>query len=121
MTIVDIHGRLGNSALLYTIVILVWALWRFFKKQGPDSNYWGALAVAEGLYLLLGVFGLLSWLTGVGTLSGFIHPLYGIVSVLVVPAMFLYTRANENRRTMLLFAGALLFQIGIILRGMATH
>jgi hypothetical protein len=121
MWVVEIHGRLANTALLYTIAMILYTLWRYFRKQGPDSNYWGALAIAEVVYVIQGILGMVIWLTGLGELERlFVHALYGIISVLVVPGMFLYSRGRENRRLMLIFALALLFQMGIILRGMGT-
>jgi hypothetical protein len=121
MWVLEIHDRLSNTALLYTIAMVIYALILYFRKQSPNSNFWGALAIAEVVYLIQGALGLIAWLTGVGEVERlFVHALYGIVSVLVVPAMFLYSRGRENRRLMIIFAAVLLFQMGIILRGMGT-
>jgi hypothetical protein len=121
MWVLEIHDRLSNTALLYTIAMIIYALILYFRKQGPNSNFWGALAIAEVVYLIQGALGLIAWLTGVGEVERlFVHALYGIVSVLVVPGMFLYSRGRENRRLMIIFAAVLLFQMGIILRGMGT-
>ncbi len=32
---------------IFMILMAVWGLWRFFRKQGVDSNYWGALVNGE--------------------------------------------------------------------------
>ncbi len=121
MWIIEFHDRLSNTALLYTIAMAIWSLWRFFRKEGPSSNYWGALAIAEAVFLIQGILGMVIWIGGMSELSNlFMHALYGIVSVLIVPGMFLYSRERETPKLMLIFAIALLFQIGIILRGMAT-
>jgi type IV secretory pathway VirB2 component (pilin) len=121
MWVLEFHSRLANTALLYTLAMLIYSLILFFRKQNANSNYWGALAIAEGVYLIQVILGTVAWLTGMGELERFfVHALYGIVSVLVVPGMFLYSRGRENRWLMLIFAGALLFQAGIILRGMST-
>ncbi len=121
MWVLEIHDRLSNTALLYTIAMVIYSLILFFRKQSPNSNFWGALAIAEVVYLILGALGVIAWLTGVGEVERLsVHALYGIVSVLIVPAMFLYSRGRENRRLMIIFAAVLLFQMGIILRGMGT-
>jgi len=121
MTLVDIHGRLGNAALLYTVIMALWAFWRFFRRQGVDSNYWGAVVIAEALYLIQGGFGAFLFFSGIGVLSGrTIHILYGVVSVLVIPAIFFFTKGEEQRRPMLVYGAGFLFLAGIILRGIAT-
>jgi len=121
MTLVDIHGSLGNTALFYTIIMALWAFWRFFRRQGLDSNYWGAVVIAESLYLIQGAFGAFLFFSGIGVLSGrTIHILYGVVSALVIPAIFFFTRGEEQRRPMLVYGAGFLFLVGVILRGMAT-
>jgi hypothetical protein len=121
MWVVEFHGRLANTALLYTIAMILYSLWRYFRKQVPDGNYWGALAIAEVVYLIQGALGLIVWLTGAGEVERlFVHALYGIVSVMIVPGMFLYSRGRESNKLLIIFSAALLFQMGIIIRGMST-
>jgi len=121
MTLVEIHGRLGNTALFFTIIMSLWGLWRFFRRQGVDSNYWGALAIAEVLYLAQAGLGAFLFFSGVGDLAGrTIHILYGVVSILVIPGVFMYTRGDAQRRAMLIYGVGLLFLIGVILRAITT-
>jgi hypothetical protein len=119
--LIEIHGGLANTALYYTIAMAVWGLYRYFRRQGVDSSYWAALVIAEGLYLIQGVLGAFLFFSGIGTLAEpFMHILYGVVAVLVVPALFMYTRGDETRRVMLIYGLGFLFMIGILLRSMAT-
>ncbi len=120
MTVIDVHGRLANTALLYAIVLCVWGLWRFFRKQDIDSSYWGALVIAEVLFLSQIALGLYLWLSGIGRLGGAVHVLYGVVSVLVLPGIYLYTRGDEKRRAGLIYGLGFLFLVGIIIRAMMT-
>ena len=121
MSIAEVHGNLGNTALFFTIAMAVWGLWRYFRRQGPDSNYWGALVIAEVLYLVQAGLGLFAFLSGAGELARpYIHILYGIVAVLVVPGVFIYSHGDDQRRTSLYYAIAFLFLVGIILRSKAT-
>jgi hypothetical protein len=121
MSLVYVHGRLANTALLYTIVLAAWGLWRFFRRQGVDSSYWGALVIGEVLFLAQGGLGLYMLVSGIGNLAGrYIHILYGVVSVLVIPGVFLFTRGEEQRRAMLIYGVALLFLVGILLRARFT-
>jgi hypothetical protein len=121
MSIVEIHGRLGNTALFYVVILAVWALWRFFRRQGVDSSYWGALVIGELLLLAQGALGGYIYLRGIGYLERqFMHILYGMVSLLVIPAAFAFTRGDDRHRVMLVYGAALLFLFGIILRAQAV-
>jgi hypothetical protein len=119
--LIEIHGGLANTALYYTIAMAVWGLYRYFRHQGVDGSYWAALVIAEVLYLIQGALGAFLFFSGIGQLEGgFMHILYGVVAVLVVPALFMYTRGDQTRRVMLIYGVGFLFMVGILLRSMAT-
>ena len=120
MSIIEIHGRLGSSALIFVIILSVWGFWRFFRRQGVDSNYWGALAVAEVLFLVQTGLGAYLYFSGIGQLGRGVHILYGVVSVLVVPGIFAFTRGQAERRAMLIYGTGFLFLIGIVIRAIST-
>ena len=83
-----IHGRLARSALLYFLVVAAWGFFRFFRKKGVDSSFWGALAIAEILILAQGVLGIYLWIIG-------LRPDRGRRLLDPVPAQIL---AESNRR-----------------------
>lgn len=120
MTVIDVHGRLANTALLYAAILGIWGLWRFIRKQNLDSSFFGALVIAEVLFLFQISLGLYLWLSGVGKLSSGVHVLYGVVSVMVLPGIYLYTRGDDRRRTILIYAAGFLFLVGILIRAMMT-
>ena len=137
MSLADIHGRLANTALLFIAILAAWGLWRMIRKQGVSSSYWGALVIGEVLILLQGALGAYLWLVGERPDRG-IHILYGIVSALVIPGVYAFTKGNQDtptsqdesvdqgerqrleRRTMMVYAFALLFLFGILLRSVGT-
>lgn len=121
MTLIEFHGRLANTALFYIVIMAIWGLWKFFRRQSMDSSYWGALVIAEILLLVQASLGAYMLLSGVGNLAGQgMHILYGVVSVLVIPGVFFYTRGDQERRVLLLYGVFCLFLVGIILRAMDT-
>ena len=121
MSLIEIHARLGNTILYYVGIMALWGLWRFIRKHGPDSSYWGALVIGEILILAQTSLGAYLWLSGVGQLAGRgIHILYGVVSLLVIPGAYLYTQGDEQRRASLIYGVALLFLAGIIIRAIST-
>ncbi len=115
-----IHSRLANTVLLYCLLLAGWGFWRYFRKQGMDSSFWGAAVIAEILVLVQGGLGVVLWAMSLRPGRGAIHVLYGVVSVLSLPAVYVYTRGGDKRREMLIYALVLLFMVGIALRAMAT-
>ena len=120
MSIIEVHGRLGNTVLFYTLIMAGWSFWRYFRREGVSSSIWGATVIAEVMYLIQDLLGVFIWISGAGRLSGGMHILYGVVNILILPAIFLYTRGDESPRTMLIYGAAYLFLVGTIYRSIAT-
>jgi heme A synthase len=122
MTLVTIHDRLANTAILFVIVMALWSFWKFFRKKKPDSSYSGALVVAEILILAQSALGLVVAISGHFTSLDrpFMHILYGAVSALVIPGLFIYTRADDRHQVMLVFGISLVFLAFIVWRLMVT-
>jgi hypothetical protein len=119
MTFSQVHGALANACLYYFIALAVWGTWRFIRKQGVASNYWGALVIAEILLALQFLLGGYLWLAGFRPARS-IHVLYGIVSLLALPGVYMYTKGRTERPEMLMYAVVALITVGLILRAMFT-
>lgn len=121
MTIIAIHANLARTALFFAIAMAGWGLWRALRRQGLSSDYWGAAVIAEVLILAQGGLGLYLYLSGLGQLQREVmHILYGAVSALLIPGVFAFTRGDDSRRAMLIYALAYLALVGLNLRSMAT-
>src|SRR4030067_2262579 len=96
MSLVEIHGRLANTSLIFFLIMAVWGFWRFFRRQGLGASYWGALVIAEVLIVTQGGLGAYLWISGLRPLRGFIHILYGGASVLAIPLVYSYTKGREG-------------------------
>jgi heme A synthase len=116
----EIHSRLSTTAMLYIGLLALWAFWRFFRRQGPDSSFFGALAIGEVLMLIQGLLGAYLWLIAGQDPGRTIHFLYGVLSLLVIPAIYAYTHGREERRDSLIYGAVLLFMVGILLRAQQT-
>jgi hypothetical protein len=119
MTLADIHGRLANTALIYFGILAAWGLWRALRKQVMDSSFWGALAIAEILVIVQGILGAILYFSGERP-GRWVHILYGVVTILVIPGLYAYTRGEEDRRVMVIYAVSLLISVGIIIRAIST-
>jgi heme A synthase len=121
MSLVEVHARLANTLLLYVIVLAVWGLWRYFRRQGVDSNYWGALVILEIVIVAQGMLGAYLWfINALRPERGGIHILYGVISALAIPIVYVYTKGGDQRRDMIVYAAVLLFTIGLVLRAIST-
>ncbi len=120
MSLTEVHARLATTVILYALALALWGLWRYFRRQGVDSSYWGALVIAEILVLLQGSLGIFLWLSALRPERGGVHVLYGIISGITLPAVYIYTKGRDERREMLVYALASVFLTGIAFRAMAT-
>ncbi|MDH5506024.1 MAG: hypothetical protein OEZ02_02250 [Anaerolineae bacterium] len=120
MTLTEIHGRLANTAMLYFGLIALWGFWRFFRKQGVDSNYWGALVIAEVLLVGQVLLGTYLWFSGLRPERGFMHILYGIVSLSMIPGAFIYTKGEDDRPEVLVYGTATIIAVGLLFRAVYT-
>ncbi len=122
MSLVAIHARLANTAMLFVIIMALWSFWKFFRKQKSDPNYAGALVIAEIVILAQSVLGLIVALSGhyANLDRPYMHILYGAVGALTIPALYLYVRAEERYQALLVNGVALVFLAFILWRLMVT-
>ncbi|MBW8012017.1 MAG: hypothetical protein FVQ83_12380 [Chloroflexi bacterium] len=119
MTLAEIHTKLGNTALYYLLAISIWGFYRFFRQQGVNSSYWGALAIAELLLLAQALMGAFLWIGGSRPNRG-IHILYGIVVLMMIPGSYVYTKGRSDRPEMLAYGTATIIGVGLLIRAMFT-
>jgi hypothetical protein len=119
MTITEVHGSLANTVMLYFIFLALWGYARFLTKKGVDSSYWGALVIAEVLIFLQAVLGTYMWVIGLRP-ARIWHLLYGIVILMVIPGLYLYTNGRGERSEMLLYGTMSLIGWGLALRAIST-
>ncbi len=119
MPLVEIHTRLSSTATLFTAALALWALFLRFRSKPLDGNWLGAAVIGEVVLLAQSLLGLYLYLQGDGAAlpRPFLHILYGIVSIITLPAAYGYfnTLEDENVKT-LAMAAACIFLWGIILR-----
>lgn len=119
MSLVGIHGRLANTAVLFTLVVGLWALFNYIRRQGLSSSYWGTLVIGELLLAAQGLVGVVMFAAG-GRPPRLIHFLYGVLVLLVWPGVYVYTEGRGTRREALIYGLASLFLCGLALRSIGT-
>jgi hypothetical protein len=94
MSAAEIHASLATTCILYAFILAAWGIWRYLRKEGLNGSYWGALVVGEVLFLAQGLIGVSLWLSGLRP-AQLLHLLYGVVSALAIPAVFVFFLRDE--------------------------
>lgn len=119
MSLAIIHGRLANTAVLFTLAVGLWALFKYISRQGLSSSYWGTLVIGELLLAAQGLIGVVMYFQG-DRPARLIHFLYGVLVLLVWPGVYAYTEGRNTRREALIYGLASLFLAGLALRSIGT-
>ena len=117
--LIDVHKILSNMIAIYALVMGIWGLFNFIRKQAPDGSYNAGLAIAVGLFVLEGIVGVFLVLAGYQPARG-LHFLYGVTIVITIPAIFAFTRGSNTVRESLFYGIAMLFIWGLAERALDT-
>lgn len=115
----EIHGVLANMTWLYYTLISIWGYIRFFRKEGINDSYRGALMIAEGLMLVEVLIGGFVWFSGFRPYRT-IHLLYGALLPAMIPLVYAQTKGRDGRPEVLMYSTVLLFSAGLMLRAYST-
>ncbi|MEZ4656729.1 MAG: hypothetical protein R2911_04085 [Caldilineaceae bacterium] len=87
MSLIEIHGRLSNTASLFLAVLAVWAIVNRVRTRPLDGNWYGAAVIGELLLLAQFVLGWVLYFEGFGAVlpRSYLHILYGAVAVIALP------------------------------------
>ena len=119
MSLSEIHNRLADTALLFMLAVSLWAFYRFFRRQGVDSSFWGALAIAEILLVAQLLIGIYLWTQGLRPPRS-IHLLYGFLIPAMIPGAFFYTRGRVGRPESLVYGTTTIITVGLLVRAIST-
>ena len=122
MSLDQIHSGLARASIIFSLLIGLYGLWLFVRKQGVGGNFLGVLAAGELLYVAQGIVGLTLLLTVPVRPAGWrwVHVLYGVVMVITLPGAFAYLRGRDTRRQALIYGLIGLFLAGVSLRAIGT-
>jgi heme A synthase len=120
MTLVQVHEALSRACVLFSLIIGLYGLWRFFRKEGVDGNFLSILAAGEVLYVAQGIIGVALFVMGERPARTAVHILYGVLIVIALPATFAYLRGREERREALIYGLVGFFLAGLALRAIIT-
>lgn len=121
--VVFLHQGFGRVVLIYSLLLALWGLFLYLRRQAPSGGYLGALILDEGVIVLQSLIGIV--LYGEGYRPGqILHLLYGLAVFLTIPTAYLWAGAQREgaptRRDSLIFGLACLFLFGLGIRATMT-
>ena len=119
MPLVAIHDRLWITAAIYSAAVGLWALYLAFKQQDLSSNFWGALAINELLFVVQAILGGIILAQDAQTVR-WVHYLYVLTGVLTLPAAYVFTHGRGARQEASTYGLVCLFLMGIAIRAITT-
>lgn len=120
MDIVKIHGFVANAVNIFTLLIALFALLRYLQKKELAGDFWGAVAIGEGLMLIQALIGVIMLIEGMFP-GQWVHLLYGATCAATWPVTYTFTRDKQppvREALIWMIVSALLF--GVTLRARAT-
>jgi hypothetical protein len=119
MSLLTVHSQLSTAVILYSVILGAWGIYNFTRHQDVTEGFWGALIIAELLILGQGLLGGLLWYQGYRPERG-IHLLYGVVTALGIPAVYVFTRGRDRRPENLAYGSVALLVALLAFRAIVT-
>lgn len=119
MPLPELHARLGNSLALFMLALGIWALALYLLKREVSPGFMGALLIGETLALVQATVGAFLWVTA-GSPGRWVHILYGVLTVILIPFVYFRTEGRTTRREALIYGLLCLFLFGVSLRAAST-
>lgn len=115
---VPIHLLLTNVIILYMLICAGWGLVNASRHRPASDSYRTSLLIGEGLFVVQALVGL--ELLGEGKAPAqWVHFLYGLLGVMVLPSVVGYIGRGKARESLWLGLTAL-FLFGVAVRAMVT-
>ncbi len=119
-TLLWLHDRIGNAVPLYMVLLGILSFVNYFRGQGLDGGVIGAIVVGEILMIIQATLGIFLFIAFNRINNLGIHFLYGSLSIIFLPGLWLYTRGTTDRRSSLIWGVAGVFMMGLAFRAIGT-
>ena len=119
-TILWLHERIGNAAPLFMVLLGILSFINYIRGRGLDGGMVGAIVVGEIMMIVMAVLGITLFIAFNRIQNLSIHFLYGSLSIIFIPGLWMYTRGETDRRASLIWGVAGFFLMGLTLRAIGT-
>jgi|SRR5579872_2254338 len=117
--VLTLHQGFFTVLLIYSIAMVLWGGFLYLRGSNPSGSYLSSLILAEGVAIFQGLVGLGLLIQGHHPKDA-LHYLYGVLAAATLPVAYLYSDGGRTRRDSGIFALAMLFLVGIAIRGATT-
>ena len=118
--LIVVHNGLANACLIFSVLIAAYSLLIFIRNQSLTPGFFGALVIAEVLFLAQAVVGVILAFQGGTPARGWVHELYGVVMIISLPGLYAITRGRDTHLEALYYFAMAIFLAGIALRATET-
>ena len=118
--LIQVHNGLANACLIFSLLIAGYSLLIFIRNQSLTPGFFGALVIAELLFLAQTIVGVILSFQGGEPARGWVHYLYGVVNIISLPGLYAITRGRDSRLEALYYFAMSIFLGGIALRATET-
>jgi heme A synthase len=118
--LIQVHNGLANACLIFSLLIAGYSLLIFIRNQSLTPGFFGALVIAELLFLAQAIVGVILSFQGGEPARGWVHYLYGVVTIISLPGLYAITRGRDSRLEALYYFALSIFLAGIALRATET-
>ena len=120
-TLVFLHTRLAQTTWLFMLIMGLWALAYYVRNRALDGSFLGIVVVGEILLIMQGaVGGIILAFSQFRPARPLMHFLYGAFALCFLPAIYYYTRGEQDRRAALIWFFSGIFMFGMALRLIST-
>ncbi|MFN8440249.1 MAG: hypothetical protein U0175_05755 [Caldilineaceae bacterium] len=100
MTITEVHARLANTCNLFLAALTLWAFLLWLRKQPLSGGWFGAMVIYEVLTITESLIGGYLHVQGFSAALDrpWLHILYAVNAILVLPAAYVFFNSIEDER-----------------------
>ncbi len=100
MSIIEIHARLANTCSLFLGALTLWAFFLWLRKQSLSGGWFGAMVIYEALVIVESLLGGYLYIQGANAMLDrpWLHILYGINAIVILPAAYMFFISIEDER-----------------------
>ena len=113
------HDRIATTVMLYMFAVGFWGLYSYIRGEALGGSIAGALAIGQALVVVQALLGAALYIDGARATT-FVHYLYGVTAILVLPFAWSYMRDRVPRQALLIYSLLAIFIAGLAIRGMTT-
>jgi hypothetical protein len=104
MLLDSIHSIFFNMHILYSLILGIWGAVMAARKESISGNYWGAVAIATILAMVVLLIGVIMGAQGLRVTRATVYYLYMLWLVIIMPGLYSMLRGRDDRSAAIAFS-----------------